>query len=292
MRISSERKIYSMGPGNKPAAVVNPGDTVIFETRDCYDGMVISPIDEENKIDKSRINPATGPVYIDGAEPGDTLKVEILKIALKGKGIMRISPKFGVLMDKVEKSLFKIVDVCNEKICFNEKWVIPVKPMVGVIGTSPLAEYVENESPGNHGGNMDARIIKEGSIVYLPVNVKGGLLAIGDIHACMGDGEVSGTGVEISAEVAVKVEVLKNTNQKRPYVETEKAFYTVCSASTLEEASKLAVEDAVDMIMSSTGASFEDAYMMTSLVCNLIICQVVDPLMTVRMEIPKSLFFN
>lgn len=278
-----------MGPSNKPAVFISCKDVITVETNDCYDGMVVSEIDEENKIEKNRINPATGPIYVNGAEPGDTLVVEIMNITVKGNGVMRISPEFGVLKEKVKKSMFKLISISEGMINFNEKFKLPVKPMIGVIGTSPAADNIGNESPGDHGGNMDTRDICQGSIVYLPVKVEGGLLALGDIHALMGDGETSGTGVEVSGEVSIRVDVIKDTKQVRPYIETENAYYTVCSAPTLEEASKFAVNDAVEMMMNKMNISFEDAYMLVSLTCNLIISQVVDPLMTVRMEIPKSL---
>lgn len=289
MKISRDHKIYSMGPGNKPTAYVNCKDVIIVETSDCYDGMVVSEIDEENTIEKERINPATGPIYVEGAEPGDTLIVDILDIKLQGRGIMRISPEFGTLREMVDRSKFKLLNVSDGIIHFSKYIKIPVKPMVGVIGTSPSKVVIDNETPGDHGANMDTTDITTGTRVYLPVFVEGGLLALGDIHASMGDGESSGTGVEIGGEVTIKVDVIKHTGQKRPYIETDRAFYTVCTAVTLEEASKLAVKDGTNLIMEKLGLDFDDAYMLTSVGCNLIISQIVNPLMTVRLQIPKAM---
>lgn len=289
MKISSEKKVYAMGPDNKPIVIIKPGDTITVETLDCYSSTLGSENYENNSLSRERINPATGPIYIDSAKPGDTLAVYILDILVDSKGLVRISPEFGVLKDFVKKDFFKIFSIHDGIVHFSDNIKIPINPMIGVIGTSPADKEVENSTPGEHGGNMDTHNIAKGSIVYLPVNVEGGLLSLGDIHASMGDGEVCGTGVETCAEVCIRVDVISNTLQKRPYIETEKAFYTISSAPTLEEALKIAVEDATILISNKLKLSFEDAYMLTSIVCNARISQVVNPLVTVRMEIPKEL---
>lgn len=290
MRVESGKKVYNMGPGSKPVVYASVGDILDIETTDCYDGMAVSELDEENNIDSSRINPSTGPIYVSGAEIGDTLVVEVLGIKLGSRGIMRISPNFGVLKSHVLKSTFKMVKIDDGLIYFNEKCTLPVKPMIGVIGTCPCDRNYINECPGDHGGNMDTCDITIGSKVYLPVNVDGALLFIGDIHASMGDGESAGTGVEASGEVKIKLGVIKDTKLNRPYVETKDAFITICSSPTLEEASCMAVLDASNFISARLSIGFEDAYMLSSAACNLIISQIVNPLVTVRMEIPKYIF--
>lgn len=290
MKISSDNKIYSMGGNIKPAVYINSGETITVETMDCYDGMAENEDVEDDKIDQGRINPATGPIYINGAEAGDTLAVEILDIKLSGTGIMRISPEFGTLNNMIKKSRFKILKIKKGKIIFDEKNVFDVKPMIGVIGTFPAEGSTGNEVPGNHGANMDITDITTGTRVYLPVFISGAMLSMGDIHASMGDGESAGTGVETAGEITVKVQLIKGTDQKRPYIETENDFFMVSSAETVEDACKEAVLDGALFIAGRKNISFEDAYMIVSICCNLKICQIVNPLMTVRLQIPKSIF--
>lgn len=291
MRISSDNKIYCMGGCVKPAAHINPGEIITVETMDCYDGMAEYESIEEDKIDQSRINPATGPIFVDGAEKGDTLTVKILDIKVGTTGIMRISPDFGALNYMIEKSRFKILKIEDGKIIFDEKNVFPTKTMLGVIGTFPSGGCVGNEVPGNHGSNMDITDIKAGTKVYLPVSVDGAMLSMGDIHASMGDGESAGTGVEARGEVTFMVQVLKGTGQERPYIETDKDFFMVSSAETLEGACREAVLDGARFISEKKKVSFEDAYMIVSICCNIKICQIVNPLMTVRLQIPKNILY-
>lgn len=289
MRISSDNKIYSMGGCVKPAAYIKPGETITVETMDCYDGMAEYESIGDDKIDQDRINPATGPLFIEGAGRGDTLTVEILDIKLSNKGVMRISPNFGVLNYMIGKSKFKILNIKNGKIIFDDKNVFPVKPMIGVVGTFPSEGCIGNEVPGNHGSNMDITDITAGAKVYLPVWVDGAMLSMGDIHASMGDGESAGTGVETSGEITARVQVLKGTNQERPYIETADDFFMVSSSETIEGACREAVLNGARFISERNKISFEDAYMIVSICCNLKICQVVNPLMTVRLQIPKKI---
>lgn len=141
--------------------------------------------------------------------------------------------------------------------------------------------------PGDFGGNMDTVEAREGSKVYLPAFVDGVNLAIGDVHAAMGDGEVCGTGVEVPAEVTVRLSKTSELKLERPMIETPTSWLSFAAAKTLDSAATLATADMVKFIMNSNGMAFEDAYMLASVVANLRISQVVDPLMAAKMEISK-----
>ena len=161
--------------------------------------------------------------------------------------------------------------------------------MIGVIGTAPAGVGVNTGTPHDHGGNMDTTRIAEGATIYLPVNVKGALLAMGDLHATMGDGEIMGAGLEIPGEVDVTVEVIKNFNLPLPFIETDDLWVTVGSRQTMEDASTLAIENMVKVIQNKTNLTFNQAGMMLSIAGDLKTSQIVNPNKTMRMELSKSL---
>lgn len=161
--------------------------------------------------------------------------------------------------------------------------------MVGVIGVAPAEGEVRNASPGNHGGNLDTKDIKPGSKVYFPVFVDGANLALGDLHACMGDGELSGTGIEIAGKVRLSVEKVPGINLNVPVVETESHFMVVTSAENFTEAAREGIGHSIGFIRRNLGLSFPDAYRLLSATSDLRISQIVNPLLTLRLAIPKTL---
>ena len=162
--------------------------------------------------------------------------------------------------------------------------------MIGVIGTAPAGEPVNTGTPHDHGGNMDTTAITEGSILYLPVNTEGALLAMGDVHATMGDGEIMGSGLEIPAVIEATVEVLKNCDYPLPMVETKDKWITIASRQTMEDATKLALDNMNRFIQSQSDLTFNQAGMLLSLAGDVIASQLVNPNVTMRVELPKSIF--
>lgn len=292
--ISKEYVTGIMDKQVPPAAICESGDIVKFETRDCYDDAVVS--EERPSGDKQHpiANPATGPLYVKGAEPGDILKVEILDIELRDWGVMRSSTSYGVFhedFDQKTARIFKLQDGKNGKksaVRFDDTLVLELDPMIGVIGTAPAKAGVETDTPDSHGGNMDCRKIVKGSILYLPVNVDGGLLAMGDLHALMGDGEVFICGLEIGGCVTVKVTVLKEVQLPTPFLCCRGDVMTIQSALTLDEAGDMAAKAMKNFVKLATGKDNFEAGMLMSLLANMVVCQVVDPLKTVRMEFPLA----
>ncbi len=285
--ISRELSVLTMSPTNKPVKIVEAGSTVVFQTLDCFSNQIQNEDQPFSSVGWDKINPATGPLYINGAEPGDTLKVKIIDIKIDNKGVMTTAPKLGVLGDIVTGETTKIISIKDDKAIFNEKIQIPIKPMIGVIGTAPKDEDIPTGTPGSHGGNMDCKKIVKGSTLYLPINVSGGLLSMGDLHAVMADGEIVICGLEIPGEVTVSVEVLKGEELPLPMLDSEESIITIASKKTLDEAAKTATVNMHRFLVNELGIEIDEAGMLLSLVGDLRICQVVDPLMTARMEIPK-----
>lgn len=286
--IPSTQVIFSMDKTNPPVHTAHSGDTLRFETCDCFSDTIQKEEDRIEDIDFSQINPATGPVYIEEAAPGDVLKVLIHKIDIGTQASIIVAPEFGLLGDQIDESQTLILPVEEDRLLF-KNIPIPLNKMIGVIGTAPAGEPVPNGTPGDHGGNMDCRLIGEGAILYLPVNVEGALLAMGDLHAAMGDGEIGVSGAEVAGAVEVTAEVLKDTDIPVPMVETKEVFAFLASAQTMERAAYRAAENATYWLTRHTDLSKNEAVMLLSASGNLRICQVVDPEVTLRMEIPKNM---
>lgn len=271
---------------NKPAGYCKSGDTIVFETRDCYDNTITSserPLGDREGLS----NPVTGALYVEGAEVGDILKIEIEDIKLRSWGIMRSSTTAGVFHEKYEKREAIIFEVKDNKIYFDDKLILDADPMIGVIGTAPIEkEGIPTTTPGKHGGNMDCKKIVKGSIIYLPVNVKGGLLSMGDIHALMGDGEVFICGLEIAGEITVKVSVLKNIKLPTPFLYSRGKVMSIQSAEDLDKAGDMAAKEMFEFVKEATKQDDVRTGMLMSLLSDMAVCQVVDPLLTVRVEFP------
>jgi amidase len=163
--------------------------------------------------------------------------------------------------------------------------------MLGVIGVAPENGEIFCGEPGPHGGNLDTLQITSESIVKLPVFHSGALLSIGDVHASMGEGEVCGTGIETRASVSIRVDVEKKKTNF-PIIESKNALFVLSSDSDIEQAITNAVNNAVELIMEVKNISFTDAYMLTSIACDLMISQVVNPKKTAKIKIPKYLLNN
>jgi len=284
--VSSDKRVYYFGPDLEPVTKADPGDIIHFETMDCFSNQITSESQLVTDIDFSRVNPATGPVYVNGANRGDVLRVKILDIRTSDRGIIVTAPGYGVLGDKVRHARTKFCEIKDGYVYF-EGIKIRYEPMIGVIGVA-YDEKVPCGVPGRHGGNMDTKLIKIGSTVYLSVFKEGGLLGIGDLHAVMGDGEVCVAGCEVAGEVLVSVDIIKNIALPWPIVETEDAYYLIISKKNVEEAFKEAVDLAVKILSYSNSIEWDEAYMLASMVVDLQVSQLVDPAKTVRARIPKE----
>ena len=286
---AKDKVIFSFNQTNKPAYFVDDGEIFMVETDDCYSGQIKDESIKRPDIDISIMDCSVGPIYVNGAEPDDVLCVEILKIDFAPQGVMVTSKGLGVLGEKITEPNTKIIPISGGYAHFAPGIDLPLTPMMGVIGVAPRSGDIHCAVPGDHGSNMDTKIITVGSKVYLPVAVKGALLAVGDLHACMGDGELSGTGIETAGKILMKVTVLKGTRLERPMVETADSMYTIASAKEFKDGVHAAVEDMVNYLMKKTGLSFPDAYRLLSATCDIQVSQVVNDLHTFRVRAPKAL---
>lgn len=280
--------IYAFSKDAKPVAHIKSGETVKFITEDCFGGQIKSEDKLVGTIDWNNVNPATGPAYVEGAEPGDVIVVDILSIDVEPQGIGCTIPGVSIFDGETEIRT-KVLDVKDGYVHFNDiKW--PANPMIGVIGCAPDGDDVASGMVGNHGGNMDSNIITRGAKVYLPVRVEGGLLALGDLHATMADGEMIGAGVEIAGEVVATVSLIKDFELNWPVTETEESFYVNTCAPTCDEAIELGYREIHRLIMNAYGWDFTDTAIYMSLQGSLCANQAV--LMeslgnTIRVGTPK-----
>jgi len=288
--ISRKNVVYQFSPNNKPAASVKPGDTLVLETDDCFRSQIKSEKDLVTSVDFSQVNPATGPIEVEGAKPGDVLVVEIQDIEVGKTGFMVTIPDEGAFGQKITHPVTKVVPVSDGRFYFTPKLSFPVNPMIGVIGVSPGDRSVPCGEIGDHGGNMDAKVIADGAKIYFKVRQDGAMVAMGDVHAGMGDGEAVICGVEITATIKIRVDLIKSPPfvPPRPVVEYENTIITIGHGPTLDEAAHTALDDMLELIHYKTGMTINETSMLISAVGDLRVCQIVDPQKTARVEMPKS----
>jgi len=288
----------------KPVATVEPGTELEIGAVDASGGQ-INPDSDASAIaalDFGRINPVTGPIYIDGAEPGDALEVEILSLAEGSWGWTAIIPGFGLLADEFTDPFLHISRYDSRRVEFTNEIHLPFRPFPGTIG-------VALKEPGSHsvvpprrvGGNLDIRDITPGTKLLLPVEVPGALLSLGDTHAAQGDGEVCGTAIETAMDVRVRVSLRKGFHIPSPQYELAPAapgakvdkghYVTTGVGPDLMEAAKDATRSMIDHLGREYGLEPNLAYALCSVAVGLRISEVVDaPNWVISAYLPKSIF--
>ena len=291
-RLSSERYITAFSKSAAPILRVSDGATVRIATKDCYMDNLRAENDPRGAAKGPAIgcNPASGPIFVEGAQPGDTLKCEILAIDVGEYASMRISNRGGLMADRVTAPIVRCIPLRDGQAELAGVRM-PLDPMIGVIGVAPEGEDVDTESPGAHGGNMDTRHIRAGSTLYLPVAAEGALFALGDVHARMGDGEICICGLECPAEVTVRLSVVHGKREKWPMLKDESGrWYAIASAADLDAAAKLSADAMMDFIERRVEIDHNELILLMSLVCHLEVSQVVDPLLTARTSLDPFAF--
>jgi amidase len=288
--VKRDQIIYQFSPENEPVARVKPGETILVETDDCFKSQIKGEEDLVTEIDFSAVNPATGPIEVEGAKPGDILVVDIQDIELGKTGFMVTIPQEGAFGDRITHPKTKVISVSGGQFLFNQSLRFPVHPMIGVIGVSTEKEAVPCGEIGDHGGNMDAKVITSGARLYFKVRREGGMIALGDAHAGMGDGEAVICGVEITAKVRLKLDLIRSPAfvPPRPVVEHNDLCITIGHGQSLDEAAHVALGDMLDLLRYKTGMEQDEISMLISAVGDLKVCQIVDPQKTARVEMPKS----
>lgn len=302
--VHRDRHHFGWDRSNAPVISAAPGDALELELLDASGGRITprSPASDIGKLDPAYANPVTGPVRIDGAEPGDTLWVEILDFALSGWGWTAIIPGFGLLADDFPEPFLNLSrhDARHVEFCPGVR--LPTRPFAGTIGVAPAEPGTHSAIPPRPcGGNLDMRHLRAGARLGLPVQVDGALFSVGDGHAAQGDGEVCGTAVETPMQVALRFELEKGGAARMPRVELPAGGaddaaprgYSVTTgvASDLHEAARDAVREMIDLLTARHGVSAELAYCLCSAAVDLRLTEVVNaPNWVVSAYLPRHVF--
>ena len=292
---------------NAPAVRIAPGESIEFHPVDSSGGQLTpdSTVADIPNLDFAKVNPVAGPVFIDGAEPGDAIKVTLLDFAPSGWGWTANIPGFGLLADQFKDPalhIWKYDAATLAPAMYGPGGRVPLKPFCGTIGLAPAEPGLHSIVPPRRmGGNMDIRDLSAGTELYLPVEVTGGLFSVGDTHATQGDGEVCGTAIESPCSLAAKFELIKGANLAFPRFTTpgpvsrhmdEKGYeVTTGIGPDLMEAAKAAVSGMIDLLSSRHNMAAVDAYMLCSVCGDLRISEIVDmPNWVVSFYFPRVVF--
>lgn len=280
-----------------PVLRVPSGAVIEVETQEATDGQITLDSDTSvfETLDFDRVHALTGPVYVEGAEPGDTLAVTLHEIELGSYGWSAVTPGFGFLGDEFTVPFLKTYAFEDGAtvVKFSDRIEIPLEPFPGVMGVAPATdELLTTIPPRANGGNMDDPNLVAGTTVYFPVFVEGALFSIGDTHAVQGQGEVCGTAVEAPMRIVYEVNLIKGGRRlKEPEYETDDYYAVTAFATTLDEAARKATRYMVDFLVAERGLDRNSAYVLASIAGDLMIAEVVDmPHVMVAMHMPKSIF--
>jgi acetamidase/formamidase len=288
-----------------PVLTIESGDTVVMKSMMLMDGQLRCGMTMEEFLEKRKTymdrkmsgQTLTGPIFVNGAEPGDVLEVRIKKLIPVDCGVNYHYPgnmNIGGLPEDFPAGQFKTLklDRKNMKTTFAPGVVIPLKPFFGVMGVAPReGEKKPANIPDYFGGNMDCKELTAGAILYLPVSVPGALFSAGDAHAVQGDGEVNVTAIETAMKEAIlQFIVRRDMKLERPMAQTKTHWITMGFHQDLDEAVKIALRDAIRFISRTKGLSPDDAYSLCSLAVDLRVTQVVDTNKGIHAMIPKSIF--
>lgn len=271
-RLWRNKYIYEMDAQTAPAYEIDQDETFVVEVWDAFAGRYTGR--KVEKYEEKLANPSTGPIYVRGFQPGDIMAIEIFDIKPVGQGILHTA------------SGWKILDINDEYAIYSENLMIPLKPMIGVMGIAPSEGIFDYRTPGDYGGNMDTNDVCSGSTLCLKVQVPGGLLAMGDVHACMGEGESNGMGIEVAADITLKIRKLDEDISSHPFIIKNDGIVTISSADTLDTAAWNAVEEMRKIVMTTLNFDKDEARLLVGVLGNVRISQIVNPKKTARVEMP------
>jgi len=291
----------------EPALEIESGESVQLFVRDASDEQIHkgSGVEDVAKLDFSHVNPVSGPVFVKGAEPSDVLEVEILAFEAKDWGWTAIIPGFGLLADQFKEPALHVWKYDAQALTpamYGPGGKVPLKPFCGTIGLAPGEPGTHSIVPPRRvGGNMDIRDMAAGTVLYLPVEVKGGLFSVGDTHATQGDGEVCGTAIESPCSLAAKFELVRGAKLKFPrfttpgpvsrHLDAKGYEVTTGIGPDLWEGTRAAVMGMIDLLSAHHKMSVAEAYMLCSVCGDLRISEVVDqPNWVVSFYFPRAVF--
>ena len=291
----------------EPALTAKPGSTIHFECLDSSGGQfdANSTVADVSTMDFGKVNPVTGPVYVEGARPGDALKITLRHFEPSGLGWTANIPGFGLLADQFKEPalhIWKYDAASMAPALYGPGGRVPLKPFAGTIGLAPAEPGLHSVVPPRRvGGNLDIRDLAAGTTLYLPVEVEGALFSIGDTHAAQGDGEVCGTAIESRMDVQATIELVKDARLESPRFTTpgpvtrhlDGAGYEVTTGvgPDLMTAARESVMRMVDLLAADHGLKPVDAYMLCSVCGDLRISEIVDmPNWVVSFYFPRIVF--
>lgn len=296
-RISRDQTHNKFSSLIAPVLIVEDGAVIEAFTEEAADGqikpgMTAAEFTAMEDYNPDLIHPLTGPVFVEGAMPGDVLQVKLHVVETGDWGWTRIVN--GIFLEEVFEPLLRTFELSEdmESVEFADGISVPLNPFPGVMGVAPATvEMLSTIPPRANGGNMDDPHMTEGTILYFPVFVEGALFSIGDMHAAQGAGEVCGTAIEVPGRVVYELHIIKDGRDiSEPQYETALTYAVTAVAPTLDEAARRANSYMIDYLEERYGLARNEAYMLSSLAGDLRIAEVVDRNMMVTMHIPKSLF--
>jgi len=282
--LDREHHIYMLEPGATPAITIDSGEELMVETWDAFEGVQ----DPEIIGEKYLKGPASGPIFVNGAEPGDALKVDFISITPKEGAAHMVMPGRGFLDEEFPEGFPTIMSFKDGHAVLPNGILLPLHPSMGVVATTPTYSQSTASDSGPYGGDIDMKELVAGSTIYLPVFVPGGLLALGDCHALVGDGAVAGTGAECSADTHLRVTVEKGMNISGPRAMTPDHFVVLSHGADLGPAMKQAVRDMVDFLVTEKGMAPYEAYTLCSLAGDVRVSRTFRPISPVKMMLSRQ----
>ena len=282
-RLDREHRIYVLDPDNAPAITLDSGEELMVETWDAFEG-----IRDPAVLDARHLRgPATGPIYVNGAEPGDALKVDFISITSKEGAVHMVMPGRGFLDEEFTDGYPTVIALEGEQAVLPSGIRLPLRPSMGLVATTPNYQQNTASDSGPYGGDIDLKELVAGSTLYLPVFVPGGMLALGDCHALVGDGAVAGTGAECSADTHLRVTVEKGMAITGPQAMTPDHFVVLSYGEELGPAMRQAVKTMVDFLVREKGVAPYDAYTLLSLAGDVRVSRTFRPISPVKMMLSR-----
>lgn len=293
---------YVISPYENPVLTIKPGDIVTAETHDAFEGKLKTEDDIPSEIlNFPFLNPQNGPIYVEGAEKGDCLAVYIKEIAPRGeqpRGTTALLHEFGGLVGTADTALLNEplkervvkVEVDAEKgVKWSDSITLPYEPFIGTIGVAPEIEAISSLVPDYYGGNLDLPDVAPGSVIYLPVQIEGAYLYLGDCHAAQGDGELAGVAIEHPTVTTVQVDLIKGWELKNPRLENESMYMSIGSARPMEDAARRAYRDLTLWLAEDFGFDPIEAYLLLTQAGRIRLGNMVDPKYTMGASISKGI---